>query len=191
MPQAAGVRVMRAWRSLLCGLFLFLCLFLCLVLGGLAAEHFATRAAASAMPAAADRVLIEKAQRRLTLYRAGVPIRSYRVALGAQPLGPKTREGDGRTPEGFYVIDGHKADSAFHRALHLSYPNAADRARARTLGVAPGGDIMIHGLRNGLGWLGPLHRLSDWTRGCIALSDAQIDEVAAAVPDGTVVEIRP
>jgi murein L,D-transpeptidase YafK len=139
----------------------------------------------------ADRVVVEKAQRRLTLYRGGTALRSYRVALGSQPAGPKTRAGDGRTPEGLYLVDGHKPDSAFHRVLHLSYPNAADRARAAALGVAPGGDIMIHGIRNGLGWLGPLHRQLDWTRGCIALTDAEIDEIAVAVPDGTPVEIRP
>jgi len=139
----------------------------------------------------ADRVVVEKAQRRLTLYHQGVALRSYQVALGFEPEGPKTREGDGRTPEGVYLIDRHKADSGYHLALHLSYPNAADRARAAALGVPPGGDIMIHGMRNGLGWLGPLHRLHDWTHGCIALSDAEIDEVAAAVPDGTPVEIRP
>lgn len=139
----------------------------------------------------ADRVVVEKAQRRLTLYRNGAALRSYRVALGSEPVGPKTREGDGRTPEGVYFIDRHNPASGYHSALHLSYPNAADRARAAALGVSPGGDIMIHGIRNGLGWLGPLQRLRDWTRGCIALSDAEVDEVAAAVPDGTAVEIKP
>lgn len=160
-----------------------------LVLGWAAAES--RQAPGALAPAMADRVLIEKSQRRLTLYRAGVPIRSYRVALGSQPRGAKTVAGDGRTPEGLYTIDWHKADSGYHRALHVSYPNAQDRARAATLGASPGGDIMIHGMRNGLGWLGPLHRLKDWTRGCIALTDAEVDEVAAAVPDGTTLEIRP
>jgi murein L,D-transpeptidase YafK len=139
----------------------------------------------------ADRVVVEKAQRRLTLYRDGSALRSYRVALGFQPVEAKTREGDGRTPEGLYRIDRRKPDSGYHLALHLSYPDAADRARAAAQGVPPGGDIMIHGLRNGLGWIGPLHRLKDWTHGCIALTDAEVDEIAAAVPDGTVVEIRP
>ncbi|MDE0855509.1 MAG: L,D-transpeptidase family protein [Nevskia sp.] len=171
---------------------LYLLYLLCLLLGSLPTHAAEIPGPPPALaPAQADRVLVEKAQRRLTLYRAGVPIRSYRVALGRQPLGPKQRAGDGRTPEGLYLVDGHKADSAFHQALHLSYPNAQDRARAAALGVPPGGDIMIHGLRNGLGWIGPLHRLSDWTRGCIALTDPEIDEVARLVPDGTVVEIRP
>ncbi|HZR36094.1 MAG TPA: L,D-transpeptidase family protein [Nevskia sp.] len=139
----------------------------------------------------ADRILVEKAQRRLTLYRGAVALRSYRIALGAQPVGPKFREGDGRTPEGIYSIDRRNPASRYHLALHLSYPASRDRARAAAEGVAPGGEVMIHGMRNGLGWLGPLHRLRDWTRGCIALTDAEIDEVARAAPDGTVVEIRP
>jgi murein L,D-transpeptidase YafK len=139
----------------------------------------------------ADRIVIEKVQRRLTLYQGGVELRSYRVALGSQPLGAKTSEGDGRTPEGIYSIDRRNPGSRYHLALHVSYPNAQDRARAAALGVSPGGDVMIHGLRNGLGWLGPLHRARDWTRGCIALTDAEVDEIARAAPDGTAVEIRP
>jgi murein L,D-transpeptidase YafK len=146
---------------------------------------------AAAAPQTADRVLVEKAARRLTLYQGGSAIASYHVALGPHPLGAKTRAGDGRTPEGLYVVDWRKADSGYHRALHLSYPNAADRRRAAAHGVAPGGDIMIHGMRNGLGWLGPLHLALDWTRGCIAVTDAQIDQIWSVVPDGTPVEIRP
>lgn len=139
----------------------------------------------------ADRIVIEKAQRRLTLYRGAVALRSYRVALGPQPVGAKEREGDGRTPEGFYSIDRRNAASGYHLALHVSYPEAKDRVHAAALGTAPGGDIMIHGIRNGLGWIGPLHRAVDWTRGCIAVTDPEIDEIAQAAPDGTVVEIRP
>ncbi len=139
----------------------------------------------------ADRILVEKAQRRLTLYHGAVALRSYRIALGVQPVGAKVREGDGRTPEGIYSIDRRNPASRYHLALHLSYPGLRDRQRAAALGVAPGGDVMIHGMRNGLGWLGPLHRLKDWTRGCIAVTDAEVDEIAQAAPDGTVVEIRP
>jgi hypothetical protein len=139
----------------------------------------------------ADRIVIEKGQRRLTLYRDGVAVRSYRIALGPQPTGAKDREGDGRTPEGVYSIDRRNTASAYHLALHVSYPDARDRARAAALGVSPGGDIMIHGIHKGLGWLGPLHHLKDWTRGCIAVTDAEIDEIAKAAPDGTVVDIRP
>ena len=103
----------------------------------------------------------------------------------------KEREGDFRTPEGRYLIDYHKADSAFHRALHISYPNAEDRRRAEKLGVAPGGDIMIHGLPNGLGAAGETHRITDWTNGCVALTDQEIEQIWSAVPIGTPVEIKP
>jgi murein L,D-transpeptidase YafK len=139
----------------------------------------------------ADKVLVEKSARHLTLFRGGKALRVYRVALGTHPIGPKEREGDGKTPEGRYVIDGKILNSGFHRALHVSYPNAADRARATSLGVSPGGDIMIHGLKNGLGWLGPLHRLSDWTQGCIAVTNAEIEQIWAMVAEGTTVEIVP
>jgi murein L,D-transpeptidase YafK len=165
-------------------------LVLALCLGGLAV-WLAGIDRTQPLTGTADLVVIDKAQRRLTLYQRGIAMRSYRVALGSQPVGPKERAGDGRTPEGSYVVDFRKPDSAFHRALHLSYPNAQDLARARVLGVAPGGDIMIHGIRNGLGWIGPLQRRLDWTRGCIAVTDTEIEQIWDAVPDGTTVEIRP
>jgi murein L,D-transpeptidase YafK len=118
-------------------------------------------------------------------------IRTYKVALGRGGLTPKEREGDGRTPEGHYIIDARNADSHYHRALHVSYPNAEDRQRAAKLGVAPGGAIMIHGLPNGEGMIGSAHRLYDWTLGCIAVTDPEIEEIWTLVPVGTPVEIRP
>ena len=139
----------------------------------------------------ADRVVVEKSARKLTLFRGETPLKSYSVALGRAPEGTKEREGDNRTPEGRYVIDAHKLDSAFHRALHISYPSPADSAAAAQRGVKPGGDIMIHGLRNGLGWLGAFHRVVDWTAGCIAVTDKQIEEIYRTVPNGTPIEIRP
>ena len=117
-------------------------------------------------------------------------IKSYRVSLGRNPLGPKQQEGDKRTPEGLYRIDKRNEKSGFHRALHVSYPESRDFAAAAARGVSPGGDIMIHGLHNGLGWMGKLHRLVDWTAGCIAVTDPEIEEIWAAVPDGTPVEIK-
>jgi murein L,D-transpeptidase YafK len=139
----------------------------------------------------ADRVVVEKGGRRLTLWAGRQRLKTYRIALGRTPIGPKEQEGDQRTPEGSYLIDHHKPDSAFHLALHISYPNPADLARANERGVSPGGDIMIHGLPNGRGWIGKWHRVHDWTSGCFAVTDAQIEEIWRAVPDGTPIEIRP
>jgi murein L,D-transpeptidase YafK len=139
----------------------------------------------------ADRVLVEKAARRLTLLRNSTPLKTYRVALGRAPIGPKEQEGDQRTPEGVYLIDLHKEESDFHRALHISHPEQRDIDQAAARGVPAGCDIMIHGIRNGLGWIGALHRRTDWTAGCIAVADFEIEEIWRAVPDGTPIEIRP
>ena len=141
-------------------------------------------------PAYADRVIVEKARRQLHLLASGKVLRTYRVALGRNPVGAKTQEGDGKTPEGIYVIDTRKKQSGYHRALHISYPSAADVDRAQRAGVKPGGDIMIHGIRNGLGWVGSLHRVTDWTLGCIAVTNQEIEEIWTAVPDGTPIELR-
>lgn len=142
-------------------------------------------------PEKADSILILKKDHVLELLKDGKVIRIYKVALGRGGLAPKEREGDKRTPEGHYIIDSRNADSRFYKALHVSYPSADDRARAAKLGVPPGGAIMIHGLPNGLAWIGSAHRLYDWTQGCIALTDSEMDEVWNLVPVGTPVEIRP
>jgi murein L,D-transpeptidase YafK len=139
----------------------------------------------------ADRILVEKSGRRLTLLWQGRPVKSYRVALGHAPVGRKQCQGDNRTPEGLYHVDSRNAGSAYHRSLHVSYPNAQDMANARRLGCRPGGDIMIHGIANGYGWIGPLHAQKDWTLGCIAVTDQEIEEIWTAAPNGTPVEIRP
>lgn len=139
----------------------------------------------------ADRVVIEKTIHHLTLFSHGKQIKNYKIALGSKPTGPKEKQGDGRTPEGLYTVDSRNADSSFHRALHISYPNTQDIMHARSLGVDPGGDVMIHGIRNGFGWLGSLHRVMDWTKGCIAVTDAEIEEIWSEVPVGTIVEIKP
>jgi len=138
----------------------------------------------------ADSILILKKEHLLELLSGGKVIRTYKVALGQGGLAPKERAGDGRTPEGHYIIDSRNSASHYHKALHISYPNAEDRKRAARLGVSPGGDIMIHGLPNGMGLIGSAHLLHDWTLGCVAVTDGQIDEIWKMVPVGTPVEIR-
>lgn len=138
-----------------------------------------------------DRVLVLKSARKLQLLHGKDVVKEYRVALGNSPTGAKERQGDGKTPEGNYVIDFRNRNSLFHRSLHISYPSAVDRARAKKLGVDPGGDVFIHGLMNGYGWIGAAHRTKDWTLGCIAVTNEEIEEIWRLVPDGTPVEIRP
>jgi tetratricopeptide (TPR) repeat protein len=140
---------------------------------------------------AADSIVIEKKERRLTLFSKGRPIKTYKIALGGNPVGPKERQGDNKTPEGTYIIDSRIKDSRYHLSLHISYPNEKDKKRARQLGVSPGGDIMIHGIKNGFSWVGDLHTEVDWTKGCIAVTDDEIEEIDQLVPNGTTVEIRP
>lgn len=139
----------------------------------------------------ADLLVVDKSARRLSVYAHGTLLRSYRVSLGREPVGPKRRQGDRRTPEGRYVIDHHNPASEFHLALHVSYPSPADTARALAVGYPPGGDIMVHGMRNGYGWIGHAHLLVDWTIGCVAVTDSEIEELYRVVPDGTPIEFRP
>ena len=139
----------------------------------------------------ADLVEVFKGAHRLELKRGARILRSYRVALGFSPQGHKEREGDGRTPEGDYRIDARNPRSAFHLSLRISYPDAADKARAAKLGVTAGGDIYIHGLPNGMSKLFVPHPRKDWTTGCIAVSDAEIREIWSLVPTGTCVRVHP
>jgi lipoprotein-anchoring transpeptidase ErfK/SrfK len=138
----------------------------------------------------ADSVLVEKGEHRMTLYAGTEVLGVYQVAIG-QRTGRKERAGDLKTPEGLYHIDAKNPNSRFHLALHVSYPNADDLARARQLGAGTGGDIMIHGLPNGQGKAGATHRNYDWTNGCVAVTDQEIEEIWSAVPVGTVVQIKP
>jgi L,D-peptidoglycan transpeptidase YkuD (ErfK/YbiS/YcfS/YnhG family) len=138
-----------------------------------------------------DKILIEKKARRLSLMSNGVILKTYKIALGGNPAGPKERRGDNKTPEGTYIIDSRNRDSRYHMSLHISYPNEQDRKHARKLGVSPGGDIMIHGIKNGYSSVGDLHTEFDWTKGCIAVTDEEIEEIEKLVPNGTLVEIRP
>lgn len=139
----------------------------------------------------ADLITVDKRQRRMALWRQGEPLAEYRIALGgAGDEGHKQREGDQRTPEGRYLIDWRNPKSMAHLSLHISYPNPQDEARARAGGYAPGGNIMIHGLPNGWGWLEPLHHLWDWTDGCIAVRNDEMRQIWTLVPNGTPIEIR-
>src|SRR4051812_25599918 len=153
----------------------------------------ATAASTSAGSAigVADSMVLNKREHRLTLFAQGHALRSYLVALGANPSGPKLRRGDGRTPEGLYRIDSRNPQSQYHLSLHISYPSDLDRVRAQRAGVSPGGDIMIHGLPDRFASVGALHRQQDWTLGCVAVTDAEIEEIWRAVPDGTPILIVP
>ncbi|MEA1049839.1 L,D-transpeptidase family protein [Lamprobacter modestohalophilus] len=157
------------------------------------AQDGAALAAQRPTPLLADEVLVKKGQRRLYLMRDGKPFRTYRVALGFAPEGHKEREGDGRTPEGRYVLDWRNASSRFTKAINISYPNVEDRARAAMRGDRPGGAIMIHGepRRHVDPALADLVRYEDWTEGCVAVSNLAIDEIWRYTLDGTPIEIRP
>jgi murein L,D-transpeptidase YafK len=139
----------------------------------------------------ADKILIVKSSRTMTLFSGERILRTYKVALGTVPRGPKRIEGDHKTPEGIYTIDAKNPQSRFHLSLHISYPSGADREQAHKLGARPGGAIMIHGLEKQFAYLGALHRQTDWTDGCVAVTNAEIEEIWTLVPVGTRVEIRP
>jgi murein L,D-transpeptidase YafK len=139
----------------------------------------------------ADRVLVLKKARTLQLLSQGKVIKTYKVALGGNPVGPKTRQGDQKTPEGVYALDFRNAHSQYYKSIHISYPSEQDRAEARRIGVSAGGDVFVHGLPNGYRAVGTAHRLKDWTDGCIAVTDEEIDEIWTGVSDGTPIEIRP
>jgi murein L,D-transpeptidase YafK len=147
--------------------------------------------AAATQTGPADLVVVEKADRRLTLYRAGEVVNSYRIALGFNPIGDKEHQGDGRTPEGRYVIDAKNPQSRFHLSLRVSYPNPSDRKDATEKGVDPGGDIYIHGMPESWGWTSAFHTMHDWTLGCIAVTNEEIEEIWQLVPVGTPIEIKP
>jgi murein L,D-transpeptidase YafK len=142
----------------------------------------------AAAPAGVDLVVVDKSARTLTLYAAGRALKTYHGIQLGNPLGPKRFQGDRRTPEGRYVLDYRNPQSSYHLSLHISYPNAEDAAYARSRGRSPGGDVFVHGQPN---WLDADRAPGDWTDGCIALSDAEMDELWETVPDGTPIEIDP
>ncbi len=139
----------------------------------------------------ADSVLVIKSESKLYLMKDGRILKAYHVAFGANPKGPKQQGGDERTPEGKYVLDHKKANSSFYKAIHISYPNANDKKRAKEKGVSPGGQIMIHGQKNNFGWLSFITQCFNWTDGCIAVSNSDMDEIWNSVDVGTPIEIKP
>ena len=145
---------------------------------------------ASGVHAAVDFVKVDKSKRRMYLMEQGTILKEYRIALGANPKGHKQREGDRRTPEGRYYLDSVNTDSNFYKSIHISYPNAADKRYAAEHGFSPGGGIKIHGLKNGDEQDPDFVQSFDWTNGCIALTNPQIDELLKLVPRGTPIEIE-
>jgi murein L,D-transpeptidase YafK len=139
----------------------------------------------------ADSIVLDKSARKLSMYDHGQLVKSYIVALGRNPVGDKIKRGDGRTPEGLYRIEGRNSGSKYHLSLRVSYPSADDRALAMRRGVSPGGDIMLHGLPKEFATVGALHREQDWTEGCVALTNEEIEEIWRAVPDGAWIHIKP
>ena len=127
----------------------------------------------------------------MSVYSDGKHLKTYSISLGASPLGHKTQEGDGKTPEGKYFIDWIHPNSAYYKAIRLSYPNADDKAQAISRGVSAGGDIMIHGMPNGFGWMYPLLSKKDWTEGCIAVSNKAMEEIVSSITVGAKITIKP
>jgi len=138
-----------------------------------------------------DQVMVYKHDRKLVLLSHGKELKSYRVALGGEPVGPKERQGDHRTPEGSYVLDARNPNSHFYKAFHISYPHPKDVAVAKRLGVSPGGDIMLHGLPKEYAWVGKAHTVHDWTDGCIAVTNEEMDEIWKLIRVGTPIDIKP
>jgi murein L,D-transpeptidase YafK len=138
-----------------------------------------------------DYILIKKKARLLETYSKHQLVKSYNIALGSSPVGHKEKEGDGKTPEGIYKIILKNPKSSYHLSLKISYPSSQDIANAKALNLNPGSNIMIHGIKNGFGWIGKYHSMLDWTRGCIAVSNLEIEEIYSTIQIGSVVEIRP
>ena len=145
---------------------------------------------ASAIPLA-DRVVVNKSQKKLMLLKDGIKFREYAIALGPRPRGHKLQEGDERTPEGSYILDFKNPNSDFHKSIRISYPNLQDRQRAQAAGVNPGGMIMIHGTPNDAELPPSLIQFFNWTDGCIAVSNEDMDEIWLAVRTGTPIDIYP
>ncbi|MCL4457984.1 MAG: L,D-transpeptidase family protein [Nitrospirae bacterium] len=139
----------------------------------------------------ADKVVVIKSKRLMMLLKDGEIIKSYKVSLGKNPVGPKVQEGDQKTPEGSYVLNSRKQNSKYYLAINISYPNESDIQNAQKLGVSPGNSIAIHGLPKDLEDIDKFQRRLDWTDGCIAVTNTEMEEIWQLVPDGTPIEIKP
>jgi murein L,D-transpeptidase YafK len=139
----------------------------------------------------ADSVIVYKEKRIMVLYSGGKEMKTYAVSLGKNPIGHKQKQGDKKTPEGNYLLDARNPNSSYHLSIHISYPNEQDIQNAENLGVSPGGDIMIHGLPNNMEFLEDYYLNTDWTDGCIAVTNDEIEEIWHAVDDGTPIVIYP
>lgn len=161
------------------------------MVGGLVLAGWLTTGWAAEAPVVkADHVLVEKSGHRLSLYRKGELLARFPVVFGFEPTGHKQQEGDGRTPEGRYVLDYKNPRSQYYKSIHISYPNRQDIERARQRGVSPGGAIMIHGQPRGYEWAQAVTQLRNWTWGCIALRNEDMEAVWRAVDPGTPIEIK-
>lgn len=170
----------------------FFILLLFVLIGGGARVYCTNGNPPKALLPQAHHIIVEKSKRQLHLMGAeGNLIKTYPIALGFAPLGAKVQEGDGKTPEGQYTISGKNPRSQFHLSLRVSYPSPQDKREAQKLGVSPGGDIMIHGLGRSFSFLGTAHRLRDWTLGCIAVTNEEIEEIYATVNVGATISIVP
>ena len=138
-----------------------------------------------------DSIVVYKSERHLLAYASGRLVKTYDISLGRQPVGAKEFEGDKKTPEGIYFINDKNPNSGYHKNLGISYPDKDNIEKAKRIGKAPGGEVKIHGLRNRAGFIGKFQRWHDWTLGCIALTDKEIDELYNAVEIGTKIEIKP
>ena len=138
-----------------------------------------------------DKILVYKSKRQLLVFSNGILLKTYKVSLGRNPIGAKEFQGDRKTPEGIYIINDKNPYSGYHKNMGISYPNKHDVEHSKSLGKPTGGDIKIHGYKNGLGFIGKFMRWSDWTLGCIAMTNSDVDELFKSVKIGTVIEIKP
>jgi len=137
-----------------------------------------------------DKVVVLKLEKKLILFSGVKKVKEYSVVFGDNPKGHKQQEGDERTPEGNYILDYKNSNSSFYKSIHISYPNEEDKKRAKDRGVSPDGDIMIHGQKNGWGWLSPVMQFFNWTDGCIAITNSEMDELWIIIKVGTPIEIK-